>query len=263
MGKQKFSKNVQKNKKKKLRLKTSKILLIILLIFLFIFGMILGYLSDYSKASDDALAALHTDQTTDISGENPIIFKPEQQTEKEIGIIYYPGGKVDEKAYAPFTKKLAEEGYTVFLTAVPFHLAIFDIDVAEEIINTHPEIDEWYLAGHSLGGSMAAAYAEKTFHSIDGLILLAAYSANDLSDKEFRVLSIYGSNDRVLNLDKAKENKKNLPAGSVEKVIEGGNHAQFGNYGLQKGDGTAMISTLEQQAKTVEWIDSFIQENKD
>lgn len=170
---------------------------------------------------------------------------------------------MDEKAYAPLMKQLAEEGYTVFLTAVPFHLAVFDIDAAEDIMNDHPEIDEWYLAGHSLGGSMAAAYAEKASHPIKGLILLAAYSANDLSDKEFRVLSIYGSHDQVLNLDKVEESKKNIPSDSVEMIVEGGNHAQFGNYGLQKGDGSATISALEQQAKTVEWIDSFIQENRD
>lgn len=109
---------------------------------------------------------------------------------------------------------------------------------------------------------MAAAYAEKTTHPVKGLILLAAYSANDLSDKEFRVLSIYGSEDHVLNINKVEENKNNLPSDYVEMIVEGGNHAQFGNYGLQKGDGVATITTLDQQKKVVKWIDSFIQENK-
>ena len=42
--------------------------------------------------------------------------------------------------------------------------------------------------------------------------------------------------------------------------IEGGNHAQFGNYGPQKGDLPATISAEEQQARTVAAIEEFLEE---
>ncbi|UJF15442.1 alpha/beta hydrolase [Jeotgalibaca sp. MA1X17-3] len=241
--------------------KTSKIFLAIGFMLFLLFGIVLGYLSDYYKASDEALAALQTTQTVEVSGEDPIIFRPEKQPEDEIGIIFYPGGKVDEKAYAPIMKQLAKEGYTVFVASVPFHLAVFDSNAAEGIIEDHPEIKEWYLAGHSLGGAMAAAYTNKTTQQIEGLILLAAYSANDLSSQELPVIIIYGSHDEVLDVEKLKENQKNLPLGAKEYVLEGGNHALFGNYGFQEGDGEATISASEQQEETVELIHSFIHEN--
>lgn len=249
--------------KKNKNSKISKILLAIGFMLLLLFGIILGYLSDYYKASDEALAALQTTETVEVSGEDPIIFRPEKQTEDEIGIIFYPGGKVDEKAYAPMMKQLAKEGYTVFIASVPFHLAVFDSNAAEGIIEDHPEIKEWYVAGHSLGGAMAAAYTKKTAQQIEGLILLAAYSASDLSSQELPVIIIYGSHDEVLNVEKLNENQKNLPVGAKEYILEGGNHALFGNYGFQEGDGEATISAAEQQEETVKLIHNFIQKTID
>lgn len=240
---------------------TSKIFIVIGFMLLLLSGVILGYLSDYYKASDEALVALQTTETIEVSGEDPIIFKPEQQTKNEIGIVFYPGGKVDEKSYAPMMKQLAKEGYTIFVASVPFHLAVFDSMAAESIIEDHPEIKDWYLAGHSLGGAMAAVYANKTAQQINGLILLAAYSTSDLSNQELPVIIIYGSHDEVLNVEKLNKNKKNLPVDAKEYVIDGGNHALFGNYGFQEGDGEATISAAKQQEETVELIHNFIQKH--
>lgn len=234
-----------------------KVLWGICILLLFAAGAFFGYVNSYYPAEPEAEAALRTDELVSVSGDDVIVFQPEKIPAKK-GIIFYPGGKVEEEAYAPLMKRLAAEGYKVFLVSMPVRLAVFDINAADQILEDHPEIEEWYLAGHSLGSSMAAAYAEKHADQLEGLILLAAYSANDLSDTELKVLSLYGGKDGVLNLEKVRENEKNLPAAAETFIIEGGNHAQFGYYGFQKGDGEATISAESQQEETVEKIREFI-----
>ena len=157
-------------------------------------------------------------------------------------------------------RQIAEEGYATFLLDVPFGLAVFDINAAEKIMAANPDISEWYVAGHSLGGSMAAIYAEGANEQLSGLILLAAYSTADLSGTDLNVLSIYGSEDGVLNTESVQVNSSLLPDNHKEIIIEGGNHAQFGNYGEQAGDGDATVSTEEQQKLTVEAITDLLAE---
>ena len=120
------------------------------------------------------------------------------------------------------------------------------MNAADGIAGQYPDIDAWYIGGHSLGGAMAAAYAADHSGELDGLILLAAYSTKDLSGSGLEVLSVYGSEDRVLDLEKYREYRKNLPDGVAEIVIDGGCHAGFGSYGPQKGDGTPAITNEEQ-----------------
>lgn len=105
---------------------------------------------------------------------------------------------------------------------------------------------------------MAASYVSKHTEDFEGLVLLAAYSTEDLSDSGLKVLSVYGSEDGVLNREKYEEYRSNLPKDTVEYVMEGGNHAEFGSYGEQEGDGQARISQGEQIAITVEKIKSEI-----
>jgi hypothetical protein len=131
---------------------------------------------------------------------------------------------------------------------MPFHLAVFDVNAADGIMEQFPEITSWYMGGHSLGGAMASSYAVKHSEEVAGLILLAAYPVNK---SDIPAVIIYGSEDKVLNRDKLKG-----LTGLVE--IQGGNHAQFGNYGFQKGDGTASISSEEQQIETVQAIVDFL-----
>jgi pimeloyl-ACP methyl ester carboxylesterase len=148
---------------------------------------------------------------------------------------------------------------------MPANLAVLDVDGAEGITEKYGDVESWYMAGHSLGGSMAASYlgdqleaAEGTV--FDGLILLASYSAVDLSDTDLEIISIYGSEDGVLNREKYDNASADglWPSDFTEKVIEGGNHAQFGSYGVQKGDGSAKISADEQIEITAEKIAEFI-----
>ncbi len=164
------------------------------------------------------------------------------------GIIFYPGGKVEAIAYAPLLTQLAERGYTCVLVEMPMNLAVFDINAADKVYKEIPEIKNWYLMGHSLGGAMASSYCGKNGDKLAGLILLGAYPINDA---DLPTLVIYGSEDNGLDMEKVK---------LADEVVrlEGGNHAYFGNYGEQAGDGEATIARDMQQVLTVDSILRFI-----
>ena len=170
-------------------------------------------------------------------------------------IIFYPGAKVEYTSYAPLMYELAESGIDTFLVDMPFNIAFFGSNKASTIISDY-SYESFFISGHSLGGTVASIYASNNKDKIDGVILLASYSTKSLDGLD--VLSIYGSNDGVLNKKKYEENKKNLPNNFKEVVIEGGNHANFANYGSQKGDKVATIGKQEQQKLTIEAINDFL-----
>ena len=135
---------------------------------------------------------------------------------------------------------------------MPFHMAIFDPGAAEDVIRQLPQIRHWYLAGHSMGGAMASKFAAEHPDMVEGLILLGAYLYGDYPAED--TLTVYGS------LNQSVEDHINYTENVVE--IEGGNHAQFGNYGPQKGDLPATISAQDQQAQTVEAIANFLEKQR-
>ena len=221
------------------------------------------YLADYYKADEKAIAAyLELDTVTDGAvtqntlEDNTIIFLPEMPTDK--GFIFYPGGKVEHTAYIPLMEACAARGIFCVLLDMPFNLAVLDINAADGIREAYPEIESWYIGGHSLGGSMAAAYLEGQTDSFEGLVLLGSYSTADLSATDVRVLSVYGSEDGVMNREKYEENIVNLPSDYTELVIEGGCHAYFGMYGAQDGDGVATITPKEQINITANAVSEFL-----
>ena len=102
---------------------------------------------------------------------------------------------------------------------------------------------------------MAAFYAAGQEEEIDGAILLAAYPTKKTHAD---TVIIYGTEDHVLNLSRVEE-AENLVTGVYrEYTISGGNHAQFGDYGEQAGDGKAEITPQEQQEQTIEAIREFL-----
>lgn len=174
----------------------------------------------------------------------------------EKALVFYPGARVESKAYAPLMYRLAQEGVDCYLMIMPFHMAIFGVNAADKVVGDSHE--SWYLGGHSMGGAMAASYAGGTDKDIDGLVLLAAYSASDLKARGVPALSVYGDRDGVLNGEKVNSGREYF-SDYTEKVISGGNHAQFGCYGKQEGDRSAAISDEEQLALTVQYILEFVQ----
>lgn len=220
-------------------------------VFLLLLGAMAVYLSDGYKATDNARIALVSDEKVTVEKINgAIVFMPKEPID---GMIFYPGGKVAHDAYAPLMRAYAQEGMACILLEMPFDLAVFDMNAADDYRNLYPEIEKWYLGGHSLGGAMAASYLEKHIGEYEGLILCAAYSTVDYENVDLKVISMYGSNDEVLNAEKYEECRENLPEGKAEFVIEGGNHAFFGTYGEQEGDGTATIDNASQIAVTVKF----------
>lgn len=169
---------------------------------------------------------------------------------EEGAIIFYPGAKVGYTAYLPLLYGLADKGVDCFLVKMPCNLAFLGKDKAGKIMASY-DYESWYLSGHSLGGAMAAAYAAEHLEELDGIALLAAYPTKSLASDSFAVISIYGSEDGVLNMGKVEEGRKWMPSAYTELCIEGGNHAGFGNYGPQKGDGTAFLSREEQREQTI------------
>ena len=203
------------------------------------------YTADFYRADATALAVLQNDQHIEVRG-NLTILSPQQPNGS--ALIFYPGGKVEAAAYLPLLQQIKERGITCILVAMPFNLAVLDINAAEAIYPQFPEITHWYIGGHSLGGAMASSYASSHPNSVEGLVLLGAYLYGDFPAA--RTLTVYGTlNTEVSNRIDYTENVV---------VIQGGNHAQFGNYGQQRGDPPATVTQAQQQAITVDAITAFI-----
>ena len=217
-----------------------------------------AYAMDFYRADATAMEALHDGAAVTVRTEDRLLaFCPEKA---ELGLIFYPGGKVQPEAYAPLMRGLAEKDILCVLVEMPLNLAVLDSNAALQVPEQFPQITDWYIGGHSLGGSMAAACASENPEIFSGLILLAAYSTADLGESDMHVLSVYGTEDGVLNRENYAQYYGNLPGSTRELVIAGGNHAQFGNYGPQRGDGTGAITAQEQQRLTMEAMQSFLYE---
>ena len=233
--------------------KIKYILIILGSLLLCFIGFAIYYVNDYYKATNEVNEYLKSNEKVKVDKKDGIyIFDGKGE---ENAIIFYQGGKVDNIAYAPLLYKLAENGIDCFLVDMPFKLAIFGINKADSVINKY-NYNNWYIMGHSLGGTAASMYASNHTDKIKGLILLAAYPTNKI-DEKISVLSIYGSLDGVLNMEKYNSNKNNL-INLKEIIIEGGNHAYFGYYGEQNGDNKAIITREKQQDETYNEIINFI-----
>lgn len=224
-------------------------------VILIIIGGCAVYLGDYYRADNQAIGAFMQESTIPSESDGALVFEPENATE---GFIFYPGGKVEYTAYIPLMQSLCDRGVLCVLVEMPFNLAVLDVNAAEGIQEKYPHIDDWYIGGHSLGGSMAAAYLADNTDDYEGLVLLGSYSTADLSNTDLDVLSLYGSEDKVMNAEKYAEYKPNLPDSMTEIVIDGGCHAYFGMYGPQEGDGIPVVTNEEQIELTAEYILNMI-----
>ncbi|MFI3213207.1 MAG: alpha/beta fold hydrolase [Eubacteriales bacterium] len=241
--------------------KTTKIALLVALVA--IFASVVGffiYTSIYYHADQVAMEVYQEGLESGmiVSYDNMTIIEPEAGS--GIGIIFYPGAKVEAIAYLPLLQQLADVGFTTVLLEMPFNMAIFDVDGADDVFALLEEnqddraheilqdVSQWYIMGHSMGGAMASSYASDHQELVEGLILIGAYVYGEYPTE--KALTIYGTfND---NLEENIDYTDNIV------IIQGGNHAQYGNYGEQSGDPQATISDVEQQAITVEAIVEFV-----
>ena len=202
------------------------------------------YVGDYYRADDAALSIAAAAQT-----EGQFTTLPAADGGTQVGVVFYPGAKVQAAAYLPLLRQLADRGVTCVLVEMPFNLAFFGMNAAQDAMALHPQVEQWYLMGHSLGGAMACSYAADHPDEVAGLVLLGAYVYGEIPAE--KALVLYGEQDLVLSREK-------LAGGANEVVIPGGNHAWFGNYGTQDGDGVAAITREEQQAITVQYALQFM-----
>jgi hypothetical protein len=212
-------------------------------------------------ASGIALLALESDDRVTVKEDSGLITFEPVNADFDTGFIFYPGGRVDYRAYAPVLNQIAERGYFVALVPAPLNLAFFNTNAAGQVMELYPEIDHWVVGGHSLGGVASASYAEDHLNEVDGLVLWASYPATDaLKDSGMRAIIIYGTNDMEGDEQINLANER-LPATAQFVTIKGGNHAQFGSYGPQPGDRPAAIAPEEQWAQateaTVLFLESF------
>ncbi|MGV8970115.1 MAG: alpha/beta hydrolase [Microbacteriaceae bacterium] len=179
-----------------------------------------------------------------------------------MGLVFIPGARVDPYAYMFALSGIVEQqGVTVVITKPTLNLAFFDTRALSVFTADAPEVTQWFVGGHSLGGvrsCMLAEPATETEPVVAGLILFASYCANDLSESSLPVLSLSGSNDLLSTPEKIRDASALLPDTATFVEIEGGNHAQFGSYGMQPGDGEATISGLEQRAAITRALESFL-----
>ncbi len=172
-----------------------------------------------------------------------------RDNEAQTLLIFYPGAKVQPLSYVYNLSGLVSTSVSIAITKPLFNYAFFDINAANQIIQSEFTYSQFYLSGHSLGGAMACIFAQRNSDKLDGMILLASYCDNDISGSNLEIISLVGSRDGLLEMETIAENKSNLGSQAKLIVIEGMNHAQFGSYGRQSGDLEATIS--DQEAKDI------------
>lgn len=221
----------------------------VLILIVVLAGFVIWAGTPAGALMDTTTTALQSGDNVTVTRERWLTFTPDIRP--QTGFIFYPGGRVLPEAYSPVLRAIAEAGYLVVAPAMPLNLAVFAPNTADEIIAAYPSIETWVIGGHSLGGAMAADYAHNNIDDIAGLVLWASYpqESDSLADTTLSVVSIYGTLDGLATPEKVAASRDYLPADAVFVALEGGNHAQFGDYGDQGGDNPAQISRDDQQAQ--------------
>jgi len=201
----------------------------------------------------EALTALENDDLVEVTDDTWLVFDPAGGDELT-GLIFYPGGRIDPRGYAPLLREIASEGYLVVVPSMPINMAIFDTNAAEEIINHFSGVENWVIAGHSVGGTSAAIYTSKNPDKIDGLAIWASYPANsaDLSELNLPVYMIYGELDDGVDRQVVEEKKVLLPSDTVFIEISGGDHHQFGTYLTEPGEDRSTTPRHVQQGLIIQ-----------
>ena len=188
--------------------------------------------------------------------DNRVIMSPTQDPDS-VGMLYFPGARVDPYSYLYPLVDIAAEGTTVVIVDPLFNMALIDSRSVGELTRDLPEVSEWVLAGHSLGGVKACLEADHP--SVIHLVLFASYCATDISSLDIGVLQIVGDQDGLLDNDLRVEALSLLPAGEdATLVIPGANHADFGTYGPQPGDGPSSYTNEEMRAIITEALTTSV-----
>lgn len=238
---------------------SKKRLFLIIVLALLIVG-VASYLFYYIPADNTAIVALSSNGSYNVNNTSDYITFTPTSNKSSTGIIFYPGAKIQPEAYSVIASKLASNGYTTIIVKMPFNLAIFGENKANEVIAQHGEISTWVIAGHSLGGVYASDYAVNNQDKIKGLIYLGSYPDANASNATFKALSIRGSFDGFTTNKTISENLNKFPTNTTFITINGGNHYNFADIvgGVQEGDHMSTIDKQEQQNMTIGYILEFL-----
>ncbi len=222
----------------------------------------IAWLKPFS-AQEPSLAAMQSDDEVTVTETPTAIVMAPAQGAPTTGVLFQPGARVDARAYAGLMRPLAAGGDLVVIPKQPIGLAFLSTGALATARSAHPEIKNWVVGGHSLGGTVASSTAlsdaeESATAPVTGLLLYASYPASDSRAMNASVLSISGSEDGLATPDDIAASKANLPESAQFVVVEGGTHAFFGDYGSQPGDGVPGISRADAQAQIVDASTDFL-----
>ena len=217
-------------------------------------------------AVEPALTAMDSTATVKVTETLTQIVMEPGLDPRTTGVVFQPGAKVEARAYAAILRPLVDAGFTVVIPKQPLGIGFLAMGAFESARDAFPEIEQWVVAGHSLGGTVAAMDAEE--HDTDdvspvaGLLLYASYPASDMSTSlTSDVMSVSGSEDGLATPADIEESRATLPQDSGFIEIEGAVHAFFGDYGPQPGDGTPTISQDDARSQigrvSVDYVDSL------
>ncbi|MCF7931481.1 MAG: alpha/beta hydrolase [Acholeplasmataceae bacterium] len=234
----------------------NKIIKRILLTIILIIVVLISGLAIYSSGSYQALPemndAIETLNLSQVTYSEKTFYIKYQVDDPILNIVFVPGGLVSPDSYKYLAASLAKEGYNVTIVKVIFNLAILTPNAARKYLD--PNMDN-VIIGHSLGGVVASMVASNN-ELISKIVLLGSYPIRDISSQQS--LFITAEHDIAMDLDAFNDSLKYVNSENMIFNIDGGNHAQFGWYGPQKGDGEAEISTLEEQNIVINKILEFL-----
>ena len=212
---------------------------ILVLVLISVVGLLVWTRTGLMRAEETPWEAVRADPALRVhEDDTTIVLRPAQDTSTEVGLVFYPGAKVEAAAYASrLSGVVAQGGMTVVIVKPWLNLALFDRRGMDTFTEQAPEIASWIVGGHSLGGVRACQVAGDA----DALLLLGSYCASDVA-ADMPALSISGSEDGLSTPQKIAEAADHLPEQVRRVEIDGANHAAFGDYGAQDGDGRATIS---------------------
>ena len=236
------------------------LLVLIVAVIVLVSGFAIYTMETSYRASAEALETLTGSEDVIVNEDGYISFLP-VDSDKKIGFIYYPGGKVQPEAYAPYAAAFAETGIATYIAKMPINLAILGPNEADKIIESNEDaIDYWIIGGHSLGGAVASKYAYDNQDKIDGLVMLGAYpmESADFNGSDMNIIMINGTSDSIVNRENLLDSAKLLSERAEQVEIEGANHSQFGYYGFQEGDAESEISYDEQLNRVVNEVVDWV-----
>jgi pimeloyl-ACP methyl ester carboxylesterase len=224
------------------------------IVVLAVIGIVVYSQVGVMAAEPEPLAAVQANPAIDIVDESAAIVMSPASGATGDGLVFYPGAKVDPWAYAAKLSGLVEQGTTVVIVKPWLNLAFFDLRPVPTFTDLAPDVEDWAVGGHSLGGVKACQLASE----VGRLVLFASYCSTDISATSIPVLSLAGSEDGLSTPQKIADNRHLLPADADLIEIEGASHSSFGDYGLQPGDGTPTISDDDLTAQITEAAFPFL-----